>query len=856
MRATRVRKVSSLALYRTYRPGRFADVVGQEHVTVPLMRALANDRVHHAYLFSGPRGCGKTSSARILARSLNCEKGPTDEPCGQCQSCVDLAPNGSGNIDVVELDAATHGLVDDARDLREKAHFAPVASRFKIYIIDEAHQLGPGAANALLKLIEEPPAHLKFIFATTAPDKIIGTIRSRTHHYPFRLIPTKTLQQNLGWICEQEGVSIEPAALALVARAGAGSARDAQSILGQLIAGAGDDGVTYDLAVALLGFTDAAMLDQVVEAVSAGDGRSVYAAVDQVMDAGHDPRRFLTDLLERFRDLIVLRAAPDAVGEGLLDLPPEQGERMAIQAAQLGPSDLVRLAAVVDEGITAMKGATPTRLQLELVCARLLLPGADDTVSGIQARLDRIERRLTGGEPLPPAAAPAQAAPAQPAEAPPGVSRRAAAFARVGPTADAPPTAPPAAPPADSGPAPAETTAPGSGPAAPETTTPASGPPPAAEDGPASSAPSAGPADAATDPGSGPAAAETGPASGTPSTEPIDVMPPAVEAVSQPAPEPPVDEPAAPSGGSRADEPSVPAEADAPSPASAHEMPGPAAQPPVRPAATDRPPAQPAPAARPPAPSAEPPAQAAAPAAAPAATPQPIPSAGASGGSGGIADLRRMWPEVLVRLKEIKRTPWSLISQESVVSDVSDGVLTLAFRQPTLRDTFARRPDFQECLQQAIKEVLLLDLRIDAIVDPSADPSAQNRAAAAPAAPARPASAPTAPPTAPSTSRPAPSAEPQAPPGGEARGPSDPGPGAPPSGRAAAAKQAARQVKEQNGGAAGAAATSGSAPQGHRATDDDADPEDDADLTDDGVSERELLERTLGATVIAEIEHE
>ncbi|MGB9375165.1 MAG: DNA polymerase III subunit gamma and tau [Jiangellales bacterium] len=380
----------ALALYRTYRPGRFADVVGQDHVTAPLVRAIEKNRVHHAYLFSGPRGCGKTSSARILARSLNCEQGPTPEPCGTCASCVDLAPNGSGSLDVIELDAATHGLVDDARELRERAHFAPMSSRYKIYIIDEAHMLSTSAANALLKIIEEPPPHVRFVFATTSPDKILPTIRSRTHHYPFRLVPARTMQAHLRWVCEQEGATAEPAALDLVARAGAGSVRDALSVLGQLLAGADHDGVTYALAYEQLGFTDASLLDSVVAGLAAGDAGEVFHAADRVVESGHDPRRFLTDLLERLRDLLLVQTVPDALDSGLVSAPDDQAERMRAQAASFGRADLVRLAHVADEGIVSMRGTTPTRLQLELVCSRLLLPGTETGVAELHARVDRM----------------------------------------------------------------------------------------------------------------------------------------------------------------------------------------------------------------------------------------------------------------------------------------------------------------------------------------------------------------------------------------------------------------------------------------------------------------------------------
>ena len=387
----------SLALYRKYRPASFAEVIGQEHVTEPLAQAIRNGRVHHAYLFSGPRGCGKTSCARILARSLNCVEGPTPTPCGSCDSCVALAPNGPGSLDVMEIDAASHGLIDDARDLRERAFFAPVSARYKVYIIDEAHMVTPGAFNALLKLVEEPPPHLKFVFATTEPDKVLPTIRSRTHSYPFRLVPPKALQANLLQICTLEGIEVDPLVLPLVVRAGGGSVRDAQSVLDQLLAGAGPTGVTYAGALALLGYTDAALLDQVVDAFAAGDGAAVFETVDRVVEGGHDPRRFAADLLERYRDLLVLDAVPDAAAKGLLDVPADSLERMTAQAARIGPAEISRAADLLNAGLTEMRGTTAPRLLLELLCARVLLPAASGDSAALLARLSRLERRLAIG---------------------------------------------------------------------------------------------------------------------------------------------------------------------------------------------------------------------------------------------------------------------------------------------------------------------------------------------------------------------------------------------------------------------------------------------------------------------------
>lgn len=468
---------SPLALYRRYRPETFAEVIGQEHVTEPLRAALAGNRVNHAYLFSGPRGCGKTTSARILARALNCERAPIADPCGECESCRDLARNGPGSIDVIEIDAASHGGVDDARDLREKAFFAPVKSRYKVYIIDEAHMVTTQGFNALLKLVEEPPPHLRFIFATTEPEKVIPTIRSRTHHYPFRLIPPRLLTSYLTELCDREGVSIEQAALPLVVRAGAGSARDTLSVLDQLLGGAGPQGVTYDLASGLLGYTPDTLLDDVVSAFASGDGSAVFGVVDKVIETGQDPRRFTEDLLRRLRDLVILSAVPDAAASGLLDVSGDQADRLVAQASAFGRAELTRAADLVAAGLTDMRGATAPRLLLELICARILLPAADHTTEGVMARLDRLERRASISGTTSAESAPA-AAPVAPAQDRPAPSR-----------------AERAAPERSEDPAPAPAPTPAAAPAAAPTPEPTPEPTPMAEaPAPAAPAPVAEPA--------------------------------------------------------------------------------------------------------------------------------------------------------------------------------------------------------------------------------------------------------------------------------------------------------------------------------------------------------------------------
>ncbi|MFD9221434.1 DNA polymerase III subunit gamma and tau [Streptomyces sp. NPDC060064] len=520
--------MSSLALYRRYRPESFAEVIGQEHVTDPLQQALRNNRVNHAYLFSGPRGCGKTTSARILARCLNCAQGPTPTPCGECQSCQDLARNGPGSIDVIEIDAASHGGVDDARDLREKAFFGPASSRYKIYIIDEAHMVTPQGFNALLKVVEEPPEHLKFIFATTEPEKVIGTIRSRTHHYPFRLVPPGTLREYLGEVCGKENIPVADGVLPLVVRAGGGSVRDSMSVMDQLLAGATEEGVTYAMATSLLGYTDGSLLDSIVDAFAAGDGAAAFEVVDRVIEGGNDPRRFVADLLERLRDLVILAAVPDAGDKGLIDAPADVVERMQAQASVFGAAELSRAADLVNTGLTEMRGATSPRLQLELICARVLLPAAFDDERSMQARLDRLERGATFST---------------------GGSGPAMGYV-PGPEAQAHAPVPPV--PQGGGPAAARAAARGGGapapvpvPAAP-TTAPAPAPeavaPPAEQPQPADSRPGAWPAAAAAEPGRRPGGWPTASAPGQGGQ-------PAVPTPAAPAPASAASAPAAPSAG-------------------------------------------------------------------------------------------------------------------------------------------------------------------------------------------------------------------------------------------------------------------------------------------------------------------
>ncbi|WP_129295114.1 DNA polymerase III subunit gamma and tau [Streptomyces lydicus] len=712
--------MSSLALYRRYRPETFAEVIGQEHVTDPLQQALRNNRVNHAYLFSGPRGCGKTTSARILARCLNCEEGPTPTPCGKCQSCLDLARNGRGSIDVIEIDAASHGGVDDARELREKAFFGPASSRYKIYIIDEAHMVTSAGFNALLKVVEEPPEHLKFIFATTEPEKVIGTIRSRTHHYPFRLVPPGTLREYLAEVCGREDIPVEDGVLPLVVRAGAGSVRDSMSVMDQLLAGAGADGVTYAMATALLGYTDGSLLDSIVEAFAAGDGAAAFEMVDRVIEGGNDPRRFVADLLERLRDLVILAAVPDAGEKGLIDAPADVVERMTAQASVFGAAELSRAADLVNTGLTEMRGATSPRLQLELICARVLLPAAYDDERSVQARLDRLERgagaALLGGGgaggmgggagaggdlgagPVPvvasgggPAAGyvpGAEAHPAMPAAGPAGPSGPAAARAAVrgavsggaGGGAGAPPAQAPSAsaPAAQAAPAPAAPA-----PGAPAAGAAASGGEQQWGDGGGAAAPQGGPASAPqaeaqgggrdgapARPGAWPGSTGRGNGGGANGGSGAGGGGNGPGGGRQPGGWPTA---VAPGQGGQAPQGGAPA--SAPSPAQA-------AGPPAPPVSQQ-------------------------------------PQAGAAPGAAqGAAQVRQMWPDILEAVKARRRFTWILLSQNAQVSGFDGTTLQIGFPNAGARDSFANGGS-EDVLKDVLAERFQVQWRVEAIVDPS-----------------------------------------------------------------------------------------------------------------------------------------
>ncbi|RJK97645.1 DNA polymerase III subunit gamma and tau [Vallicoccus soli] len=794
------------ALYRRYRPETFAEVIGQEHVTEPLQQALRRGRTSHAYLFSGPRGCGKTTSARILARCLNCVEGPTPQPCGRCDSCVALARGGPGHIDVIEIDAASHGGVDDARELREKAFFAPAASRYKVYIVDEAHMVSASGFNALLKIVEEPPPHVVFVFATTEPDKVIGTIRSRTHHYPFRLVPPRRLLDHLADVAGREGVAVEKGVLPLVVRAGAGSVRDAMSVLDQLVAGAGDDGVSYRLAVGLLGYTDGALLDDAVEALAAGDGSTAFRVVDRVVEAGHDPRRFAEDLLERVRDLIVLQAAPDAAAEILDDVPEDQLERLRGQASRLGAAELSRAGDLVATALTEMRGATTPRLHLELLVARILLPGAEDDARSLAARLDRVERRLAV------AGAPS-----------------------AGPAAGVRPVLRPAAP------APAGEVdghaAPASAPARP-------GP---AEQGGGDGA-GRGPAGAR--PGSSPAAA----AAAEPAAEGAR---PAAEPAAEPAAGPGVEawpEVALPPAGAPGAFGEDPARGGSAAVA-------PPEHPPTGPVAAPAPPGAPPPA--PHAPPHDPPTVDGRPADAPHAPPVPVDPAAA--GAMDLAAVRGLWTEVLDRLRR-KRVTWSLVAHNASVVDLSEGRLVLGFPHAALRDRFGSGAH-GDWVRQALIDAIGLDVRVEAILDPSAggSPAPPRGGARAPEPdPGPPADLPAWSP--PGQGAPGQGAAGQ---GAAGRGGPDDGAGAErgparaPAGRPAGAAPVAPAPPAPAGPGAAAAAraamAAGAPPaaaaagrERPRPPEDGGASADDPDVDDTGLSGRDLLVRELGATVIGE----
>ncbi|GGC90409.1 hypothetical protein GCM10011512_16680 [Tersicoccus solisilvae] len=708
----------STALYRRYRPETFADVIGQEHVTEPLMTALRKNRVNHAYLFSGPRGCGKTTSARILARCLNCAQGPTDTPCGVCDSCRELARDGSGSLDVIEIDAASHGGVDDARDLRERATFAPVRDRYKVFIIDEAHMVTSAGFNALLKIVEEPPEHILFIFATTEPDKVIGTIRSRTHHYPFHLVPPEPLLAYLERLCAEENVPVAPGVLSLVIRAGGGSVRDTLSVLDQLMAGAGDEGLSYEMAIDLLGYTHASLLDDVVDSLSAGDASTVFGAVDRVIQTGHDPRRFVEDLLERFRDLIIVGAMEESARHVLRAVPEDAIARMQHQARQLGRAELSRAADITNAALTEMTGATSPRLHLELLCARLLLPGADVGERGVAARVDRIERRLNYAAPD---------AGRGPASAISGAVEGGTGHVGLTPAAGAPAAAAtdgarPATTDADSRPDSRQGGARGDGargdgargdaprddrPAEPAAARPAPARPAPARPAPARPAPETAAPTHAEDRRDAAAAADEA----TPDAAAAAPVQNAEQGLARPSAE---DDAAAESPettksaaeDSESADPAVPVD-DRDVPTDHDESPVAAA-----PVAADDLPEPPA--------SRRPGGNAAADDEATDAGSSPQRGAPAESSGSDVDMVRRAWPEVLEALGRAKKVAWILVSQNGTVRALRDNTLYLEFPTPGIADQFGRHEDH---VREALGAVLGLQVRVVAVHPGSAPPS-------------------------------------------------------------------------------------------------------------------------------------